>query len=203
MSKNCNSTLASGDPCNAPATNNSSTCRHHGPGRPRENVRARSRQSEPLELPALNDKHGIFCAVIEVIHAVSQRRIKRSEGGTLLFGLQFASTLMNELDQMAPSSHDPESDTNGYQCADPQLPLDPNQLSTDIAKLAEMNRKRQAEGHVFYTPGPDDERELMELFDKGRIEEYMQLYLAKQEAWEKDRAKASPRQTEPLPCDQG
>jgi hypothetical protein len=194
MSKNCNSTLANGDPCNAPATNNNSCCRHHDPGRPRESTRARSCQSQPLELPPLTDKHGIFCAVIEVIHAVSQRRIKRSEGGTLLFGLQFASSLMNELNEMAPPNLDQETDTN----PDPQLLLDPNKLSADIAKLGETRRKRETEGHVAYTPGPADERELMELFDKGRIEEYLQLFLAKQEAWEKDRTKISAARTEPL-----
>jgi hypothetical protein len=119
MPTECAHTLSSGQKCQAPARNGSSFCHQHNPcthldPRPRE-----TRESEPLVLPALQDKCAILVAVSEVIHAASERRIKCSEARTLLMALKFASRLMTEIDETGASSSD-AYDSQAYAEPSPQ-----------------------------------------------------------------------------------
>ena len=56
-----------------------------------------------LKLPLLNSKNNLLVAVGEVLRAMAERRIKRSEADTFLCGLKFASRLMTEIDREAES----------------------------------------------------------------------------------------------------
>jgi hypothetical protein len=90
MHTECSCLLASGEKCHAPAVAGSSLCRHHRP-------RKHAEQHTPLKLPHLNDRSSILFAISEVLHAVSEHRITRKDAGTLLFGLQMASTVVTEI----------------------------------------------------------------------------------------------------------
>ena len=174
----CNHALANGERCNAPALNNCSTCRHHDPSRPHPQSRPRSPEYQPLELPPLTDKHGILSAIVEVIHAISERRIKRSEGGTLLFGLQMASNLMTELDQMP---RDPEEE---YDSSAEQHVNSPGQIS----KLEHRRERFQAAGINAYVPTQQDMQGFMTGFECANAKKLAERIAAKRNAWEKQRA---------------
>jgi hypothetical protein len=104
MSAECTHTLSSGQKCQAPARNGSTSCHHHTPHAQLDPHPRETRESEPLPLPPLIDKCAILVAVSEVIHAASERRIKCSEARTLLLALKFASRLMTEIYEEGISS---------------------------------------------------------------------------------------------------
>ena len=100
MTTQCTHTLATGEPCNAPALNGGPFCRHHYPQLPLKDhkpAKQESRQSEPLILPTLLDKPSILKAVNEVIQALAAGRIKRSVADTLLSAIKFAGRLLTEI----------------------------------------------------------------------------------------------------------
>ena len=101
MFTECTHTFDSGINCKSPAAHGTSLRFHHTPHQ-RPKVR-RSPESEPLELPNLDDKSGILVAVTQIVHAFAERRIKRAEADTLFYGLKLASRLMTELDQASAS----------------------------------------------------------------------------------------------------
>jgi hypothetical protein len=98
----CTHILDSGNNCKSPAVRGTSLCFQHTPHE-RPQVR-RPRESEPLELPNLHNKSGILVAVTQVVFALAERRIQRSEADTLLHCLKFAARLMTELELAADSS---------------------------------------------------------------------------------------------------
>ena len=189
MSTQCAQTLASGEPCHAPAISTGSRCRHHDPERPRK----AARESQPLNLPPLVNKTNLLAAITEVLSAMGERRIKRSEGGTLLYGLQLAGRLMTELDQTIPNSY--LADDSVTPPAEPveDLPSPkPNRLSEPVTEFGRMRKKLEAEGHVFFTPTAEDQRKMMALLDKGKVNQLTELYMAKHSAWQTARAASRP-----------
>lgn len=101
MFAKCTHTLESGSTCQSPAVRGTRLCFHHTP---HQNLdRKWPHESEPLELPAINNKNSILVAVGEVLRAMAERRIKRCEADTLIQGLKFAARLMTELDRQAES----------------------------------------------------------------------------------------------------
>jgi len=91
MRTECTHLLASSEKCQAPAVSGSSLCRHHHP-------RNGAESHTPFSLPPFSDRSSLLFAISEVLHATSERRIKRSDAGTLLFGLQLASKVMSDID---------------------------------------------------------------------------------------------------------
>jgi len=88
----CSHLLASGEKCQAPAVTGSSLCRHHHP-------RKHAKTTDPFSLPPFSDHSSLLVAISEVLQAITERRITRSEAGTLLFGLQMASRVMSGIDR--------------------------------------------------------------------------------------------------------
>lgn len=88
----CAHLLASGQKCKAPAVSGSSLCRHHHPGK-------RTDEPAPFVMPPIQDQSGLLFAVTELLEAMSERRIKRSDAGTFLFGIQLAAKLMSDIDK--------------------------------------------------------------------------------------------------------
>jgi hypothetical protein len=181
----CSATLASGEPCNAPAINNRNSCRHHDPNRPHKQAQSRSRESQPLELPPLVNKNGVLSAIVEVIHAISERRVKRSEGGTLLFGLQMASSIMTELDQMAPPYPDEEYDSNP---AHPVVEANSPEL---IEKLEQRRKRLQEAGNNSYVPTAKEMTGFMSNFECANAKKLVESIAARRNAWETERANSS------------
>jgi hypothetical protein len=186
MSTTCKSTLATGEPCNAPAINKCFSCRHHDPSHPHKTAQPRRRESEPLELPPLVDKCGILSAVVEVVRAVSERRMKRSEGGTLLFGLQLAGSLMNQIDEEGAYPGD---------FAEPIEPASeaalPSQSTQRTGPSASIQKSPGIPGIDFYRPTPQDDAEFLAIFETGNMEELVKQIAAKRDAWEEQRATGS------------
>ncbi|HTM17948.1 MAG TPA: hypothetical protein VL135_13625 [Terracidiphilus sp.] len=183
----CSHTLANGQPCNAPALNNCSTCRHHDPNRPHTEAQPRAREYQPLHLPPLVNKNGVLAAIAEVIHAISERRIKRSEGGTMLFGLQLASRLMTELDQMPLSEEE-------YADASANLPASELMNSPEnLEKLEERRATLAAAGNHWYVPSQEEMKGFMANFECANAEKLAKIIAAKRDAWERRRAASSLR----------
>lgn len=90
MRNECTHLLASGEKCQAPAVTGSSFCRHHHPRKSAEG-------HTPFSLPEFSDHSSLLVAIYEVLQATSERRINRSDAGTLLFGLQLASKVMSDI----------------------------------------------------------------------------------------------------------
>jgi hypothetical protein len=99
MSTNCTHTLATGEACNAPAVSGTPFCRHHYPQLPLKDPKPSPPVPEKFELPPIRDKDSILAAIIEVLNAMADRRIKRSEAETFIRGLKFAARLMTEIDE--------------------------------------------------------------------------------------------------------
>ena len=99
MSTQCTHTLATGEPCNAPAVSGTPFCRHHYPQLPLKDPKPSPPVPEKFELPPIRDKDSILAAIIEVLNAMADRRIKRSEAETFIRGLKFAARLMTEIDE--------------------------------------------------------------------------------------------------------
>jgi len=97
MSTQCTHTLATGETCNAPAVSGTPHCRHHYPQSPLKE--ASPPVAENFALPPIQNKDGILAAIIEVLNAMADRRIKRSEAETFIHGLKFAARLMTEIDE--------------------------------------------------------------------------------------------------------
>jgi len=193
MSTTCKSTLATGEPCNAPAINKCFSCRHHDPSHPHRTAQPRRRESEPLELPPLVDKGGVLTAVVEVIQAVSERRIKRSEGGTLLFGLQLAGSLMNQIDEEGayPGDFAEPIEQEPRQPSQPSRPTQPSQPKQRTGPSASIQKSPGIPGIDFYRPTPQDDAEFLAIFETGNMEELVKQIAAKRDAWEEQRATGS------------
>jgi len=174
----CTSTLANGEPCNGPALNNHSTCRHHQPDHTCSN--SRSPQYQRLELPDLNNRKGVVRAIVEVIHAISERRIKRSEGGTLLYGLQLASSLMEELDPWGPDPEEMYDDDSAH----------PDDAQESIHRLEERRRSLRAAGNNSYVPTTEDMKGFMHKFECVNAKKLVERIAAKRDAWERQKAMA-------------
>jgi hypothetical protein len=99
MSTNCTHTLANGETCNAPAVSGTPHCRHHYPQSPLKEPKPSPPVTEKFELPPIRDKDSILAAIIEVLKAMADRRIKRSEAETFIRGFKFAARLMTEIDE--------------------------------------------------------------------------------------------------------
>jgi hypothetical protein len=99
MSTNCTHTLATGEPCNAPAVSGTPFCRHHYPQLPLKDPKPSPPVADNFTLPPIRDKACILAAIIEVLNAMADRRIKRSEAETFIHGLKFAARLMTEIDE--------------------------------------------------------------------------------------------------------
>jgi len=173
----CNSTLSNGEPCNAPALNNGACCRHHDPNRPHPQAQSRLRECQPLQLPPLHDKPGVFSAIVEVVHAISERRIKRSEGGTLLFGLQLASSLISELDQMALPHLDGQYDGSSARRSAQEMVNSPEQ----IERLEQRRRSLKAAGNNSYVPTQQDMNGFMANFECANARKLAKIIAAKRE----------------------
>jgi hypothetical protein len=94
MFQQCTHILASGQRCQAPARTGTGLCRHHHPHKPQ-------REDRRFVLPPLSEPSSVLYAVTEVVQAMAERRIKRSEAATLLFGLRLTANLMNDIDRAA------------------------------------------------------------------------------------------------------
>jgi len=99
MSTQCTHTLATGEPCNAPAVSGTPFCRHHYPQLPLKDPKPSPPVADNFTLPPIRDKACILAAIIEVLNAMADRRIKRSEAETFIRGLKFAARLMTEIDE--------------------------------------------------------------------------------------------------------
>jgi len=99
MSTECTHTLATGEPCNAPAVSGTPFCRHHYPQLPLKDPKPSPPVADNFTLPPIRDKACILAAIIEVLNAMADRRIKRSEAETFIHGLKFAARLMTEIDE--------------------------------------------------------------------------------------------------------
>jgi len=99
MSTNCTHTLATGEACNAPAVSGTPFCRHHYPQLPLKDPKPSPPVADNFTLPPIRDKACILAAIIEVLNAMADRRIKRSEAETFIHGLKFAARLMTEIDE--------------------------------------------------------------------------------------------------------
>jgi len=99
MSTQCTHTLATGEPCNAPAVSGTPFCRHHYPQLPLKDPKPSPPVADNFTLPPIRDKACILAAIIEVLNAMADRRIKRSEAETFIHGLKFAARLMTEIDE--------------------------------------------------------------------------------------------------------
>lgn len=174
----CNSILASGEPCAAPALNNFVNCRHHQPGHACNCNSSRPSQYKPLELPPLVSKHSILAAIVEVIHAISERRIKRSDGGTLIYGLQLASRLMTEIDEMGPDAEE-EYDANPAPAID---------SPESIEKLERRRQELRAAGDDSYVPTLEDMKGFMHRFECVNAGKLVARIAAKRDEWERQRA---------------
>ena len=97
MVPRCFHTLDNGQRCSAPAIMGSKFCRLHDLERSPKPARQESREPDPLNLPLIVDKPSSLAAVNEVLQAMSERRIKRSEAQTLLSGIRFAARLAVEI----------------------------------------------------------------------------------------------------------
>jgi hypothetical protein len=97
MAPKCFQSLDNGQRCSAPALNDSKFCRHHDPRRPQQEIKDKSRESEPLFLPPLFDKPSMLAAVNQVVQALAEGRIKRSVADTLLSAIKFANRLLTEI----------------------------------------------------------------------------------------------------------
>ena len=128
----CLQSLMNGERCQAPAVNGTLFCRHHDPQKEIEYERKlKQRQTEPFQLPDFDDKRGLFIAIKSVLHAFSDRKIKRSEAETYLYGLKMADKVMTALDEAAHSplaelfdaiTQSPEADDAEYIDDDSEAP---------------------------------------------------------------------------------
>ena len=126
----CLQSLMNGERCQAPAVNGTLFCRHHDPQKEIEYERKlKQRQTEPFQLPDFDDKRGLFVAIKSVLHAFSDRKIKRSEAETYLYGLKMADKVMTALDEAAHSpladlfdaiTQSPEADDPEYMDDEPE-----------------------------------------------------------------------------------
>lgn len=122
MTPQCSQPLSDGKPCNAPAVNGSTFCRHHNPQRTPRPVQEESRH-EPIVLPSLTDKFSVLVALDEVIHALAEGRIKRSVADTLLSAIKLVSRLVNELAEeglLATEASQPARSAQMPAAAEPQ-----------------------------------------------------------------------------------
>lgn len=100
MTKQCLQALNNGEQCNAPAINGSHFCRHHDPQTIREQLKTKSRDNHPpFALPLLQDKSSVLHAINEVLRALADRLIKRSEADTFIHGIKFAARVIAEIEQ--------------------------------------------------------------------------------------------------------
>jgi len=74
-------------------------CRHHYPQLPLKDPKPSPPVADNFTLPPIRDKACILAAIIEVLNAMADRRIKRSEAETFIHGLKFAARLMTEIDE--------------------------------------------------------------------------------------------------------
>ena len=110
MSTRCLQALNNGEQCNAPAVNGTLFCRHHDPQREidferEEERKLQLRRSQPFALPSFHDKVGVLEAIKAVLNALADRKIKRSEAQTYLYGLKFAAQLMDEIEQASTGNN--------------------------------------------------------------------------------------------------
>jgi hypothetical protein len=94
----CRQIQSSGQKCKSPAVRNTSFCFFHG------NVRKLADappppQDTPFVLPFIEDSRGILLAVNQTFQAMGQGRIKRSEAGTYLYGIQIAAKVIARIEQ--------------------------------------------------------------------------------------------------------
>ena len=124
MARNCTQSLENGKPCNAPALNGSQFCRHHDPQRPPRPPKEEPRQSEPLELPLLQDPYAVLLAMDIVVRALAEARIKRPVADTLISGIKFCSRVIRELMEEGVLQHEepnPGEDTEVPARPEPRL----------------------------------------------------------------------------------
>lgn len=96
----CRHILPSGQKCKSPALRKRPFCYFHSHMRERSQAPL-PRQGTPFVLPSLEDSRGILVAVMEILGAMGQGRLKRSEASTYLYGLQIAGQLVARIDQTA------------------------------------------------------------------------------------------------------
>lgn len=187
MSRQCTHLLTPGQQCQAPAVTGSSFCRHHDP---RKRIEAAQQgESEPFVLPELEDSRSLLRAVNEVLHAMSERRIKRSEGGTLLFGLQLASKFMHEIETQGLSPLPPA----GFE---PGGELDPDESGPEADEAesasAESEEPVDSAAEQFYMPTPEETLELFHTLQTGNVEDVLDQWEAKRDAWAQGIRPAAP-----------
>jgi hypothetical protein len=141
----CTHILDSGNNCKSPAVRGTSLCFQHTPHE-RPQVR-RPRESEPLELPNLHNKSGILVAVTQVVFALAERRIQRSEADTLLHCLKFAARLMTELELAAdsPVAFDDAQYSQYSKSAEHQSSCEPK-VGSIAAQTSELDPRTAREG---------------------------------------------------------
>lgn len=98
MFEECSHVLISGQKCQAPAVKGSTLCRHHQPHK-------RARADRRLVLPPLNDQCSVLCATVEIVQAMAERRMKRSDAATLLYGLRLTANLMHDIENAAEKAY--------------------------------------------------------------------------------------------------
>jgi hypothetical protein len=99
----CRHILPSGQKCKSPALRKRPFCYFHSHLRDRSDAPP-PRPDTPFVLPSLEDSRGLLVAVMEVLKAMGQGRIKRSEAATYLYGLQIAGQLVARIEK---STSDP------------------------------------------------------------------------------------------------
>jgi len=174
----CTHILPSGQKCNAPALNGGSLCRHHRPRK--RSDRSLPIESAPFVLPVFEDSRGLLRAVTDVLNAMSERRIKRSEGGTFLFGLQIASRLISDLASGCPPTgacFDSPSDLR--RPAEEEFSREPRQESF------------AGDPQNFHEPTIEEAEQFLAAMQSSTVEQALDEWEAKQTARARERAQAA------------
>ena len=185
MLRECTHILASGRKCKAPAVAGSSLCRHHRPRRHVELTR--------FVLPEFEDHRSLFRAISAVLHAASRRRIRRSEAGTYLFGLQLAARFMPHFSPLsepvpAPIHHSnkprPKSPSGSVPKKSPSGPV-PNLFPADAAAVHRSSGiqppRRPVEGRapMVYEATVEDADQFLATMQSSSIDDALDEWEAK------------------------
>ena len=101
MYTECRHIMPRGTKCKSPALRGQSFCYFH------QNLRCHSQDGAragkgPLQLPSIEDTHGVQTALGQVLGALASERLEARHAGLLLYGLQIAAQLAVKAPQTNP-----------------------------------------------------------------------------------------------------
>jgi hypothetical protein len=162
----CLQSLDNGEQCKAPALDGSLFCRHHDPQREMDEERKmKLRQKQAFSLPEFYNKAGIVAAITAVLHAMADRRIKRSEADTFIHGLKFAAKLITELTEAGDTS-----------------------FQTLMGMASMPSYAPGASTDDIYNPTPQNLEEHMDTRQNGTPDQVGEQMAPRQEAWTRRKA---------------